>query len=98
MKRLNALVMREDLDMTNAVINAHIVMGEPCGEDACLDEIADWAGELVLSGNGGLTPNQLSMLRDIGEYLHSDEINEPARQYALERYFALYDSVSGRSA
>ena len=82
--------------MSNAVLNAHIQMGEPCGEDADLFQIADWAGELILSGNGALTDAQLSMLRDIGEYLHTEEKNDDARRYALERYFQLYDSVTGR--
>ena len=82
--------------MSNAVLNAHIQMGEPCGEDAELSEIADWAGELILSGNGVMNAPQLSMLRDIGEYLHMEEKNDEARKYALERYFQLFDSVSGR--
>lgn len=34
--------------MSNAVINAHIQMGEPCGPNATLDEIADWAGGLIM--------------------------------------------------
>jgi len=35
--------------MSNAALNAHIMFGEPCGEDVGLDEIADWAGELLMS-------------------------------------------------
>ena len=72
-------------------------MGEPCGEDAGLSEIADWAGELLLGGNGGLSQHQMSMLRDIGVYLHIEERNDEARKYAIERYFQLFDSVTGRT-
>lgn len=40
--------------MSNAVLNAHIMFGEPCGEDAGLYEIADWAGELLMSGHSDI--------------------------------------------
>jgi hypothetical protein len=36
--------------MSNALLNFHLMMGEPCG-DAGLDEIADWAGELLINGS-----------------------------------------------
>ena len=41
--------------MSNASINAHIAMGEPCGEGADLATIADWAGELVLKDTCEIT-------------------------------------------
>ena len=34
--------------MSNEALNAHISFGEPCGNDADLAEIADWAGEKVM--------------------------------------------------
>lgn len=34
--------------MSNELLNAHIMLGEPCGEDAGLYEIADWAGYLIM--------------------------------------------------
>ena len=34
--------------MSNDVLNAHIAYGEPCGEDAELSVLADWAGGLLL--------------------------------------------------
>lgn len=82
--------------MSNALIKAHIRFGEPCGEDAGLSELAEWAGELIMSGNGGLNAHQLSMFREIGEYLHFEEYNDESRKHALNLYFQLFDSVSGR--
>jgi len=40
--------------MSNAVLNAHIMFGEPCGEGAGLNEIADWAVELLMSGHSDI--------------------------------------------
>lgn len=34
--------------MSNQLFNAHIAYGEPCGDDAGLLEIADWAGDRLL--------------------------------------------------
>jgi len=81
--------------MSNAVLNAHIMLGEPCGEDAELSIIADWAGELIMSGNGGLTRQQLMWLRSIGEFLHTEQPEQGQRKWALEEYYRLWDSVSG---
>ena len=81
--------------MSNAVLNAHIMLGEPCGEDAELSAIADWAGELIMSGNGGLTKEQLSWVRSIGEFLHTEQPEPGQREWALEEYYRLWDSVAG---
>ena len=83
--------------MSNAVINAHITMGEPCGDGASLSEIADWAGEIILSGNGGLTSQQVAWLQSIGEFLHTETPEPGQREWALEEYYRLWDSVSGRT-
>ena len=82
--------------MSNAAINAHISLGEPCGEDADLSTIADWAGELILSGNGGLTKRQVAWLRSLGEFLHTDMPEPGQREWALEEYYRLWDSVAGQ--
>lgn len=37
--------------MSNDALNAHIQFGEPCGPDAELSQIADWAGSLLLEEN-----------------------------------------------
>ena len=34
--------------MSNDVMNAHILFGSPCGEDADFMEVADWAGGLLI--------------------------------------------------
>lgn len=34
--------------MSNALFEAHDTLGSPCGENADLDEIADWAGSVLL--------------------------------------------------
>jgi hypothetical protein len=34
--------------MSNDVMNAHIKYGKPCGEDADVFQIADWAGSMLL--------------------------------------------------
>jgi hypothetical protein len=81
--------------MSNAVLNAHLMLGEPCGEGAELSEIADWAGELIMSGNGGLTKQQVLWLKSIGEFLHTEHSEPGQREWALEEYYRLWDSVSG---
>lgn len=82
--------------MSNAVLSAHIMLGEPCGEGADLATIADWAGELIMSGNGGLTKQQLTWVSSIGEFLHTEQPEPGQREFALEEYYRLWDSVSGR--
>lgn len=82
--------------MSNAVLNAHIILGEPCGEDAELSTIADWAGELILSGNGGLTKQQMAWLRSIGEFLNTERPEPVQREWALEEYYRLWDSIAGK--
>ena len=82
--------------MSNAVLNAHIMLGEPCGEGAELSTIADWAGELILSGNGGLTKQQMARLRSIGEFLHTETPEPGQREWALEEYYRLWDSIAGQ--
>jgi hypothetical protein len=34
--------------VSNSVLNAHIAYGAPCGDDAGLLEIAEWAGDRLL--------------------------------------------------
>lgn len=34
--------------MSNELFNAHIAMGSPCGDDADMDQIANWAGLVIL--------------------------------------------------
>ena len=34
--------------MSNTLLNVHILLGEPCGKDATLNEIADWIGKQIL--------------------------------------------------
>ena len=44
--------------MSNALLNAHIAFGEPCGENAEFVVIADWAGELLLADHQELLSRQ----------------------------------------
>jgi hypothetical protein len=34
--------------MSSALLNAHIEYGQPCGDDADFDQVAEWAGNLLL--------------------------------------------------
>ena len=79
--------------MSNALLNAHTMLGEPCGNGADLSEIAEWAGEILLSSNWGMTEHQISMLEKIGGYLQTEVQNDAARKDALEMYSKLIDSV-----
>jgi len=81
--------------MSNAALEAHLLLGEPCGDDAVLSEIAAWAGELILSGNGGLTGQQILWLRSIGEFLHTEQPEPGQRKWALDEYYRLWNSVRG---
>ena len=83
--------------MSNELLNAHITLGEPCGADADFAQIADWAGSVITGTDGILTGHQLSLLKEIGEYLHVTEYNDEARKDALDAYFRLYDSTTGRT-
>lgn len=83
--------------MSNAVLNAHIMLGYPCGEGADLREVADWAGELIMSGNGGLNQEQIELLNLIGDFLFSENPAQGERESALEAYCALRDSISGHT-
>lgn len=83
--------------MSNELLNAHIALGEPCGEDADFAQIADWAGGVITGCDGILTSHQLTLLREIGEYLHVTEYNDDARKEALDAYFRLYDLCTGRT-
>ena len=47
--------------MSNELINAHIALGEPCGEEAELSVIADWAGYMIMEIN---KDQQVSALKD----------------------------------
>ncbi len=49
--------------MSNAALNAHIMFGEPCGEDAGFDEIADWAGELLISKHSDIQRSEIKTIR-----------------------------------
>jgi hypothetical protein len=48
--------------MSNNLLNAHVALGEPCGPDATLKEMADWAGGLLLDAiqEGGATEKKLA--------------------------------------
>ena len=83
--------------MSSELLNAHIIFGEPCGEYAEMSSIQDWAAGVITGCDGILTGHQLSLLKEIGEYLHVTEYNEEARKDALDSYFRLYDSATGRT-
>lgn len=80
--------------MSNEVLNAHIAYGEPCGPDAELSQIADWAGSKLLNGENKLDRTSFHFLRELGEYLHCENPNQEQRKYAIECYYKLSDRIS----
>jgi hypothetical protein len=82
--------------MSSSLLNAHIMMGEPCGPDAEFSQMADWAGEIILNNKPmPLSRHQWLLLKEIGEYLHCEnKANEASRKEALQAYFNLHDSCS----
>lgn len=47
--------------MSNEILNAHISYGSPCGDDAELSIIADWAGSVLLNDN----PRKVYLVEEI---------------------------------
>lgn len=66
--------------MSNQVMNAHIAFGEPCGSDAGLVEIADWAGDQLLDMRKAFA----SLYDGITDMLSQDQIDAIERLYAEE--------------
>ena len=66
----------------------------PEHEDPTDDEILSWSATMIENSLNNLHP---VWLREIGEYLHVEDYNEAARKDALESYFKLYDSMTGRN-
>lgn len=66
--------------MSNQVMNAHIAFGEPCGKDADLAEVADWAGDQLMDMKKAFS----SLYIGITNVLSQDQIDIIERLYAKE--------------
>ena len=72
---------------------AYRMLGEPLGEAASDEAIAEYIANRAVNTAGKLSAYQYALLRDIGEYLHCENPSEDERAWALNSYFSLVDSV-----
>jgi len=73
--------------MSNQIMNAHISFGAPCGSDAGLVEIADWAGDQLTDMQRAFD----AMYDSLTDMLTQEQIDEFERLH--EKELALFRSA-----
>ena len=92
--------------MSSELLNAHIAYGEPCGQDADMAQLQDWAGGLLMdNGNVVFTKDELRDIRvcinvsmgslDDAIKEEGDPIVKNGLTNRLMRYMLLLEKVRG---
>ena len=92
--------------MSSELLNAHIAYGEPCGPNADMSQLQDWAGSLLMdNGNIVFTTDELRDIRvcinvsmgtlDDAIEEESDPIVVNGLMNRLMRYMLLLEKVRG---